>query len=64
MGSATTPEDISDVSANGGTSSPAQITGHRDGSGDDSGHLSLRLAKGILGVIDVTMVSHFADMTV
>jgi len=50
--------------ANGYLFSRAHITGHRDGSDDDSGHLSLRLAEGILGVIDVTMVSHFPDMTV
>ena len=55
--------EIVTVSATLGTSmSRAQILGHQDGSGYDSGHLSLRLANGILGVVDVTMVSQCADM--
>jgi predicted dehydrogenase len=40
------------------------IAGHEAGSGNDSGHLSLRFRNGVLGVIDVTVVSHTADMLV
>src|SRR5829696_3424954 len=55
--------EIASVSATLGTSiSRTQIVGHEAGSGYDSGHLSLRLANGVLGVIDVTALSHLADM--
>jgi predicted dehydrogenase len=55
--------EVATVSATLATSiSRAAIVGHEAGSGNDSGRLSLRLANGILGVVDVTTVSHTADM--
>jgi len=55
--------EIATVGATLGTSiSRAGVVGHEVGSGYDSGHLSLRLANGILGVVDVSVVSHCADM--
>lgn len=55
--------EIANVSATLGTSIPRdRIAGHEGGSGNDSAHLALQFANGTLGVVDVTVVSHTADM--
>jgi predicted dehydrogenase len=57
--------DVESVSATLGVSIPrTHIKGHEHGSGNDSAHLSLRFKNGTLGVVDVTVVSHTADMLV
>lgn len=57
--------DIESVSATLGTSiSRHAVAGHERGSGNDSGHLSLKFASGTLAVVDVTAVAHSADMMV
>jgi predicted dehydrogenase len=57
--------EIASVSATLGTSiSRAHVAGHESGSGNDSAHLALQFANGTLSVVDVTVVSHTADMLV
>jgi predicted dehydrogenase len=55
--------EIAGVSAHVANSIPrASIQGHQTGDSNDSAHLSLAFANGVLGVVDVTTVSHTADM--
>jgi predicted dehydrogenase len=55
--------EIASVSAALGNSiSRAGIPGHQTGNSNDSAHLALKFANGVLGVVDVTVVSHTADM--
>lgn len=57
--------DIASVSATLGTSiSRAAIAGHEGASANDSAHLSLQFGSGMLGVVDVSVVAHSADMLV
>lgn len=55
--------DVASVSATVGNSiSRAGIAGHGTGDSNDSAHLSLSFANGVLGVVDISAVSHSADM--
>jgi predicted dehydrogenase len=57
--------EVASVSAMLGTSIPRDsIPGHEGGSANDSAHLSLQFRNGTLGVIDLSVVAHSADMLV
>lgn len=57
--------DVASVSADLGRSiSRTAIAGHEAGGGNDSAHLTMNLANGIHGVVDVSVVSHPGDTLV